>query len=214
MGERPSKEQVDRALRANELRKPHRQADRDILAAEVIALREELDLSERDRANVRASVAHACAEADKRVDAARAENAKLREELAQAKALAPFGPGFGAELAQAQAALNETLGRIPKVTRIEPSEPSPLPGWPIEKVTRAELAKRYPASDPTVYRTSGTDVLVKASDVAALVKAARAVVTEGDAFGGAQYDVSDTIAYVDNDALKELRDTLKAFEKD
>lgn len=31
----------------------------------------------------------------------------------------------------------------PKVTRIVPSEPSGLPGWPIEKVSREELAERF-----------------------------------------------------------------------
>lgn len=45
-----------------------------------------------------------------------------------------------------------------------------------------------------------------------LREAAAAVVAERDAFSGAQYDVTDSIAYVDNQALKALRAVLAKTE--
>lgn len=92
---RPTKEQVELALHRATVSVANEWVKADgsdgtvdgILAAEVLALREELDLSERDRKNVRASVAHACAEADKRVDAACAALNRARSIIARAEAL-------------------------------------------------------------------------------------------------------------------------------
>lgn len=118
------------------------------------------------------------------------------------------------------------MSKPPKTKVIEPSSPSGLPGWPIEKVSKEELAQRYPdqvMSDEKALklhcpsckaqlslevpvRFTAMDVSGNDAAVAEIVKAARAKLDAEPYASGTPYDPRAEAA------TRALEAALKPFE--